>query len=87
IGIKYHGTECELKGQICNAIHIEIRLLTPLLTDDSEYSGNLPTEKDILSACNWLIRSACANNLLFFHYSGHRGQTPGDGVNLVVLSC
>jgi hypothetical protein len=47
-----------------------------LLTDDTSDPHMLPTYDNILGAMHWLVRSARPNDSLFFHYSGHGGQTP-----------
>jgi hypothetical protein len=35
-----------------------------------------PTKANILRAMHWLVKDAKPNDSLFFHYSGHGGQTP-----------
>ncbi|KDQ30223.1 hypothetical protein PLEOSDRAFT_1101227 [Pleurotus ostreatus PC15] len=47
-----------------------------MLTDDSPDPGKLPTRSNIIRAMKWLVRSGKPHDSLFFHYSGHGGQTP-----------
>ncbi|KGO41353.1 Peptidase C14, caspase catalytic [Penicillium expansum] len=47
-----------------------------LLTDDQQNPMSQPTKANILRAMHWLIKDARPNDSLFFHYSGHGGQTP-----------
>ena len=46
-----------------------------LLTDDQQNPMSQPTKANILRAMHWLIKDAQPNDSLFFHYSGHGGQT------------
>jgi hypothetical protein len=46
-----------------------------MLTDDSTNPRQKPTKQNIISAMQWLVRDAKPNDSLFFHYSGHGGQT------------
>lgn len=60
------------------------------LTDDSTNPRMMPTRENILQAMQWLVRGAQPNDSLFFHYSGHGGQTKdldgdeGDGYDEVI---
>jgi hypothetical protein len=47
-----------------------------LLTDDASSARSRPTRENILNAMRWLVRDACPNDSLFFHYSGHGAQVP-----------
>jgi len=47
-----------------------------LLTDDQQNPMSIPTKANIFRAMTWLVRDARPNDSLFFHYSGHGGQTP-----------
>jgi hypothetical protein len=47
-----------------------------LLTDDQQNPMSQPTKANILRAMHWLVKDAQPNDSLFFHYSGHGGQTP-----------
>ena len=47
-----------------------------ILTDDQQNPMSLPTKANILRAMHWLVKDARPNDSLFFHYSGHGGQTP-----------
>ena len=46
-----------------------------MLTDDAVNPRQQPTKQNILDAMHWLVRGASANDALFFHFSGHGGQT------------
>lgn len=46
-----------------------------LLTDDQQNPMSQPTKANILRAMHWLVKEAQPNDSLFFHYSGHGGQT------------
>jgi len=45
------------------------------LTDDERDARSQPTRKNILNAMRWLVKGAQKHDALFFHYSGHGGQT------------
>lgn len=47
-----------------------------ILTDDQQNPMSQPTKQNILRAMHWLVKDAKPNDSLFFHYSGHGGQTP-----------
>ncbi|KAH9482358.1 Metacaspase-1 [Psilocybe cubensis] len=99
IGINYFGQAGELRGCI-NDVH-NIQRSTDkygyrredivTLTDDSDNPTNQPTRDNILRAMQWLVQGASPNDSLFFHYSGHGGQTKdtdgdeGDGHAIRVL--
>ena len=84
IGINYFGTPNELKGCIN-----DVRNLAPflnqrygfsyddmvILTDDQQDPFCLPTRANIIRAMQWLVADAQPNDSLFFHFSGHGGQT------------
>jgi len=46
-----------------------------ILTDDQQNPMSQPTKQNILRAMHWLVKDAHPNDSLFFHYSGHGGQT------------
>jgi len=46
-----------------------------VLTDDQRDPRSIPTKANILKAMQWLVTDARPNDSLFFHYSGHGGQT------------
>lgn len=46
-----------------------------ILTDDSPDPMSQPTKDNMLRAMSWLVTGAQPNDSLFFHYSGHGGQT------------
>ncbi|TFK33161.1 caspase domain-containing protein [Crucibulum laeve] len=93
VGINYIGQPNELRGCVNDAKHVKEFLINHqgyraedivLLTDDSSHPRQLPTRQNIIDAMKWLVRSARTNDSLFFHYSGHGGQTPdkdGDEVD------
>jgi len=59
-------------------------------SNDPRQARRLPTRANILAAMQWLVRDAHPNDSLFFHYSGHGGQTKdrdgdeGDGFDEVI---
>ncbi|KAI9635791.1 putative metacaspase [Dioszegia hungarica] len=84
IGINYFGTSSELKGCINDARNVEKFLCTRynyrsedivMLTDDARNPRQIPTKANIIAAMQWLVAGAKPNDALFFHYSGHGGQT------------
>ncbi|KAI0775287.1 caspase domain-containing protein [Trametes elegans] len=84
IGINYFGQDAELKGCINDARNV-VQFLKELwnyreddivvLTDDASNPRQVPTRDNMLAAMQWLVRDAQPNDSLFFHYSGHGGQT------------
>lgn len=46
-----------------------------VLTDDARNPRQIPTRANMIAAMQWLVQGARANDALFFHYSGHGGQT------------
>jgi hypothetical protein len=82
IGINYFRTKAELKGCINDVKNVKAFLLqhgyidSPqsmlILTDDNPRQQ--PLKRNIISACQWLVKDAVAGDRLFFHYSGHGGQ-------------
>ncbi|KAJ8102229.1 caspase domain-containing protein [Lipomyces tetrasporus] len=84
IGINYIGQKNELKGCINDVKNIS-NFLTQrygykyedmvILTDDQMNPRSIPTKANMISAMQWLVRNAQPNDSLFFHYSGHGGQT------------
>ncbi|KAG6820392.1 hypothetical protein H0H93_001162 [Arthromyces matolae] len=85
IGINYFGQNPgQLKGCI-NDVHNMVNFLTShfnyrredivILTDDQQNPRSRPTRDNIIEAMQWLVRGAAPNDSLFFHYSGHGGQT------------
>ncbi|KAJ7191204.1 casa protein [Mycena pura] len=84
IGINYHGQPHELRGCINDAKHVYSFLVrrygykpedVVMLTDDSPHARAQPTRKNMIDAMHWLVSDARPNDSLFFHYSGHGGQT------------
>lgn len=45
------------------------------LTDDQTNPRGQPSRANMIQAMQWLVRGAQPNDSLFFHYSGHGGQT------------
>lgn len=84
IGINYRGQENELRGCINDAKNVRNFLMRnnyrsseiTILTEDTNDPRMLPTRHNILGAMRWLVHGAKAHDSLFFHYSGHGGQTP-----------
>ncbi|KAJ7664261.1 caspase domain-containing protein [Mycena rosella] len=84
IGINYRGQPHELRGCINDAKHVFSFLVRRkgykaedivVLTDDSPHARSQPTRQNIIDAMHWLVRDARPHDALFFHYSGHGGQT------------
>ncbi|KAG6879553.1 Ca(2+)-dependent cysteine protease [Termitomyces sp. T32_za158] len=84
IGINYVGQQGQLRGCINDVHNIVDFLITNfgykkddivILTDDQKNPRAIPTKENIISAMQWLVRGAAPNDSLFFHYSGHGGQT------------
>ncbi|EPQ52837.1 peptidase C14 [Gloeophyllum trabeum ATCC 11539] len=84
IGINYFGQSAELKGCINDAHNVKNFICRQygykeddivMLTDDASNPRQIPTKDNILAAMQWLVRDAQPNDSLFFHYSGHGGQT------------
>jgi len=84
IGINYRGQQAELKGCINDALNVKRFLCTAygykeedivMLTDDARNPRQTPTTRNIIEAMRWLVRDAKPNDSLFFHFSGHGGQT------------
>ncbi|KAG1729665.1 caspase domain-containing protein [Suillus paluster] len=84
IGINYTGQQGELRGCINDANSMKRFLMVQfgykeedmvILTDDARDPRQVPTQQNILRAMEWLARDARPNDSLFFHYSGHGGQT------------
>ncbi|GAA5973386.1 hypothetical protein JCM11641_003105 [Rhodosporidiobolus odoratus] len=85
IGINYTGTSNALSG-----CHNDSKNITKFLVERYNYREedivvlmdtpnatgmSVPTKANILRAMQWLVRDAQPNDALFFHYSGHGGQT------------
>ncbi|KAF8186789.1 peptidase C14 [Pholiota molesta] len=84
IGINYFGQPNELRGCVNDAKHVRRFLIDHgnykpedivILTDDSRDPRSLPTKSNMINAIRWLVKGAKQNDALFFHYSGHGGQT------------
>ncbi|KAJ4165851.1 hypothetical protein LMH87_007463 [Akanthomyces muscarius] len=84
IGINYFGQRGQLRGCINDVRNMTSYLAEELacrredmiiLTDDQQSPTSQPTKQNILRAMQWLVRDADPNDSLFFHYSGHGGQT------------
>ncbi|KAM3428092.1 hypothetical protein MY1884_004968 [Beauveria asiatica] len=84
IGINYFGQKGELRGCINDTKNVS-RFLNErygykwedmvILTDDQQDPRKIPTKQNMQQAMEWLVRDAQPNDALFFHYSGHGGQT------------
>ncbi|CCU75775.1 Metacaspase [Blumeria hordei DH14] len=84
IGINYFGQKGQLRGCI-NDVKNMSEFLTEnygyqrddmvILTDDQQNPVSQPTKHNILRAMHWLVKDAQPNDSLFFHFSGHGGQT------------
>ncbi|KAF5864069.1 Ca(2+)-dependent cysteine protease [Aspergillus alliaceus] len=85
IGINYFNQKGQLRGCINDVKNMSTYLNQNfgyaredmvLLTDDQQNPMSQPTKVNILRAMHWLVKDAQPNDSLFFHYSGHGGQTP-----------
>lgn len=84
IGINYTGTANQLNGCVNDCNNVQEFLLQNgfskdnivLLNDQQTNKRSIPTRDNILDGVKWLVKDARANDSLFFHYSGHGGQTP-----------
>ncbi|EEP77105.1 hypothetical protein UREG_01954 [Uncinocarpus reesii 1704] len=85
IGINYFGQRGQLRGCINDVKNMSTYLNQRfnyaredmvILTDDQQNPMSQPTKANILRAMHWLVKDARPNDSLFFHYSGHGGQTP-----------
>ncbi|KAI1609183.1 metacaspase casa [Exophiala viscosa] len=85
IGINYFGQRGQLRGCINDVKNMSTYLNQNfgyaredmvILTDDQQNPMSQPTKANILRAMHWLVKDAKPNDSLFFHYSGHGGQTP-----------
>jgi hypothetical protein len=80
VGINYIGSEYELNGCINDVNNTKSYLLTKgyaetniiLLTDNTDLK---PTRTNILKGLNDLVSKSRPGDTLFWHYSGHGGQT------------
>jgi hypothetical protein len=84
IGINYFGQRGQLRGCINDVRNMSAYLVDNfgykredmvILTDDQQNPMSQPTKQNILRAMHWLVKDARPNDSLFFHYSGHGGQT------------
>jgi hypothetical protein len=84
IGINYFGQKGQLRGCINDVKNMSKFLHERfgyqwddmvILTDDQQHPKSQPTKQNILTAMHWLVKDAQPNDSLFFHYSGHGGQT------------
>lgn len=84
IGINYFGQRGQLRGCINDVKNMSGYLNGHFgykredmvcLTDDQQNPMSQPTKANILRAMHWLVKDARPNDSLFFHYSGHGGQT------------
>jgi uncharacterized caspase-like protein len=84
IGINYFNSPNQLRGCINDANKIS-RFLNQqfrfayddmvILTDDQANPASQPTRANITRAMRWLVNGASPHDSLFFHFSGHGGQT------------
>ncbi|ROT42736.1 hypothetical protein SODALDRAFT_268486 [Sodiomyces alkalinus F11] len=84
IGINYFGQHGQLRGCINDVKNMSAYLVENfgykredmvILTDDQQNPMSQPTKQNLLRAMHWLVKDARPNDSLFFHYSGHGGQT------------
>jgi hypothetical protein len=79
IGINYFGQRGQLRGCINDVKNMSAFLHENfgyqrddmvILTDDQQNPMSQPTKQNILRAMHWLVKDACPDDSLFFHYSG-----------------
>lgn len=85
IGINYAGTSSELRGChndaenvasfLCQTYHYRREDIVMLLDQPGANAMSIPTRDNMIRAMQWLVKDAQPNDSLFFHYSGHGGQT------------
>ncbi|KAI1264572.1 caspase domain-containing protein [Xylariaceae sp. FL1019] len=84
VGINYFGQRGQLRGCINDVRNMSAYLVEHfrykredmvILTDDQQNPMSQPTKQNLLRAMHWLVKDARPNDSLFFHYSGHGGQT------------
>ncbi|GAA97980.1 uncharacterized protein L969DRAFT_84532 [Mixia osmundae IAM 14324] len=85
IGINYTGSSNALRGCHNDARNLHQFLVSRynfnpddmvlMLDDPSMPYQAQPTRQNIIRAMQWLVKDAQPNDSLFFHYSGHGGQT------------
>lgn len=84
IGINYIGSRNALHGCINDARAMSAYIQqnhgyssddTVILTDDQPNPMSIPTKANMIRAMQWLVADARPNDCLFFHYSGHGGET------------
>ncbi|KAG9243439.1 caspase domain-containing protein [Calycina marina] len=84
IGINYFGQRGQLRGCINDVKNMSAFLHENfgyqrddmvILTDDQQNAMSKPNKQNILRAMHWLVKDSRPNDSLFFHYSGHGGQT------------
>ncbi|RAL61946.1 hypothetical protein DID88_002435 [Monilinia fructigena] len=81
IGINYFGQRGQLRGCINDVTCQFTKILgisgngMVILTDGQQNPMSQPTKQKYLRAMHWLVKDARPNDSLFFHYSGHGGQT------------
>lgn len=84
VGINYFGSKSQLGGCINDVKNVSTYLNEHcnykredmvILTDDQQNPMSQPTKANIIRAMYWLVKDARPNDSLFFHYSGHGGQT------------
>ncbi|CAE6430364.1 unnamed protein product [Rhizoctonia solani] len=84
IGINYIGQQGELRGCINDSNNFCEFLTSQFgykeedivkLTDDATDPNQMPIRENIIRAMHWLVKDAQPNDSLFFHFSGHGGQT------------
>ncbi|KAI1180980.1 caspase domain-containing protein [Nemania sp. FL0916] len=84
VGINYFSQRGQLRGCINDVRNMSSYLTEHfgykredmvILTDDQQNPMSQPTKQNLLRAMHWLVKDARPNDSLFFHYSGHGGQT------------
>ncbi|GAB1518533.1 Ca(2+)-dependent cysteine protease [Rhizoctonia solani] len=84
VGINYVGQSVELQGCVNDAYNVSEFLSVQFgyeeenirqLSDSATDPRFLPTRENIIAGMHWLVKDAQPTDALFFHFSGHGGQT------------
>ncbi|KAL8291866.1 hypothetical protein RQP46_002124 [Phenoliferia psychrophenolica] len=85
IGINYTGSANALAGChndaknmakfLCDRYNYKQEDIVMLMDTPRANPMEVPTKANIIRGMQWLVRDARPNDALFFHYSGHGGQT------------
>lgn len=100
VGCLYRGTRSQLQGCVNDNKYIQYMLVQRyeyhpsnimMLNDHQQDPQYLPTKRNILNACTWLLRDSQPGDRLFFQFSGHGSKERDysgaelDGYNETIL--